>query len=51
MNGDAPVEIGQNCAAIFVNGQQKVTLGRKIEAVDICTMRKGQCVGSISIKL
>lgn len=50
MNGDAPLEICQNCAAMFVDGQQKISFRRKIKTVDVCAVRKRQSVGSISIK-
>jgi hypothetical protein len=50
VNGDATLEVGQNSAAILVNGQEKVAPRRKIETVDVCTVRKGQGVRSVSIR-
>jgi hypothetical protein len=50
VNGDAPLEVGQNSTAILVHGQEKVAPRRKIETVDVCTVRKGQGVRSVSIQ-
>jgi hypothetical protein len=50
VNGDAPLEVGQNGAAILVNGQEKVAPRRKIETVYVCPVRKGQGVRSVSIR-
>jgi hypothetical protein len=50
VDGNAPLEVGQNAAAIFIDGQEKVTPRRKVETVDVCTVRERQGIRSVSMR-
>jgi hypothetical protein len=49
VNDNSAVEIRQNGTTIFVDGQQQVPAGRKVQTVDIGSMRKGKGVGGIAV--
>lgn len=48
MNCDPALEIGQDCSAIFVNGQQEIASGGQIEAVDASAVGKWQGIGGVT---
>lgn len=48
---NSAVEIGQDGAAIFVDGQQELSIRNEIEAVDIGSVGEGESIRSITGKV
>ena len=48
MDRNSPVEVGQDCSAIFVDGQQEIASGGEIETVDVGAVGKWQGVGGVT---
>ena len=50
MNHNSAVEIGQDRTAIFVDGEQEIAFGRKIQPVDVGAMRKREGIEGIAVR-
>lgn len=48
MDSNAPLEIGQNCPASFIDSQQQVAFRRKIQAIDVGAVRKWKGIRGIA---